>query len=61
MNLLETPADELALIAREASVRLDGAPAEAVLEWAFGRFGERFCITSSFADWVARADEQELT
>lgn len=44
--------DELAEIARAAQPKLDGAPAEAVIEWAVEQFGERFCVTSSMADGV---------
>ncbi len=43
---------ELAEIARGAQPTLDGAPAEAVIEWAVERFGDRFCVTSSMADGV---------
>ncbi len=32
--------------------KLDGASAEAVIEWAVDQFGSRFCVTSSFADGV---------
>ena len=44
--------EELAEIAAEGQAALDGASAEAVIEWAVGTFGERFCVTSSFADAV---------
>jgi phosphoadenosine phosphosulfate reductase len=48
-----TVADEnLADIARAAQATLDGAPAEAVIEWAVEQFGDRFCVTSSMADGV---------
>lgn len=43
---------ELREIAEKAAVDLDGAPAEKIVEWALGTFGERFCVTSSFADAV---------
>ena len=43
---------DLAEIARAAQSTLDGAPAEAVIEWAVEQFGERFCVTSSMADGV---------
>jgi phosphoadenosine phosphosulfate reductase len=43
---------ELEEIARAAQPRLDGAPAEAVIEWAAEQFGDRFCVTSSMADGV---------
>jgi phosphoadenosine phosphosulfate reductase len=39
-------------LVRAASARLDGRPAEEVVAWAVGEFGERFCVTSSFADAV---------
>lgn len=45
-------AQELAEIAEEGQRALDGASAEAVIEWAVETFGERFCVTSSFADGV---------
>src|SRR5439155_24572679 len=35
-----------------AGVELEGEPAEAIVAWALGTFGERFCVTSSFADAV---------
>lgn len=44
--------DDLADLAFAAQRRLDGAPAEAVIEWAAEEFGSRFCVTSSFADGV---------
>ncbi|HEX6500880.1 MAG TPA: phosphoadenylyl-sulfate reductase [Micromonosporaceae bacterium] len=44
--------DELRELAAKAAVDLDRAPAEKVVEWAAGTFGERFCVTSSFADAV---------
>jgi phosphoadenosine phosphosulfate reductase len=43
---------ELAEIAYAGQPTLDGAPAEAVIEWAVGQFGPRFCVTSSMADGV---------
>jgi phosphoadenosine phosphosulfate reductase len=43
---------ELADLAFIAAPRLDGAPAEAILEWAVHTFGDSFCVTSSFADAV---------
>ncbi len=49
---LATPVDELAEIALAAQSTLDGARAEAVIEWAADRFGSRFCVTSSMADGV---------
>ena len=49
---LVAPRDELADIAYDAQPRFDGAPAEAVIEWAAETFGSRFCITSSMADGV---------
>ena len=44
--------EELQELAHTAGVELEHASAEAVLEWAVSRFGERFCITSSMADAV---------
>src|SRR5258706_16439903 len=43
---------ELREIAEAASSRLAGAPAHQIVEWALDQFGERFCVTSSFADAV---------
>ncbi|CAM3268697.1 phosphoadenylyl-sulfate reductase [Stackebrandtia soli] len=43
---------QLHKIADAANRELDGAPAQRVIEWAVDTFGERFCITSSFADAV---------
>ncbi|HLT11419.1 MAG TPA: phosphoadenylyl-sulfate reductase [Micromonosporaceae bacterium] len=51
INLI-APTSELAEIAYAAQPKLDGAPAEAVIEWAVEQFGPRFCITSSMADGV---------
>jgi phosphoadenosine phosphosulfate reductase len=42
----------LEVVARAAQPKLDGAPAEAVVEWAVEQFGARFCVTSSMADGV---------
>jgi len=44
--------NDLAEIAYAAQPTLDGAPAEAVIEWAVEQFGPRFCVTSSMADGV---------
>ncbi len=49
---LVTPSTELAEIDKAAQPTLDGAPAEAVIEWAAETFGSRFCVTSSMADGV---------
>jgi phosphoadenosine phosphosulfate reductase len=52
---LPTPgrsADELRELAAEAGQRLEGRRAEDIVAWAAGTFGERFCVTSSFADAV---------
>src|SRR5437016_9291874 len=43
---------ELREITARAAVELDRAPAEKIIEWAVDTFGERFCVTSSFADAV---------
>jgi phosphoadenosine phosphosulfate reductase len=44
--------EELAELAARAGVELEGKPAEAIVAWAAETFGERFCVTSSFADAV---------
>jgi phosphoadenosine phosphosulfate reductase len=44
--------DELRDLASRAAVELDRAPAEKIIEWSLETFGERFCVTSSFADAV---------
>jgi len=46
--------DILALrdLATRAGDELETASAERIVEWAAGEFGERFCVTSSFADAV---------
>ena len=46
---LVAPTTELADVAAAAQSTLDGAPAEAVIEWAVEQFGSRFCVTSSMA------------
>jgi phosphoadenosine phosphosulfate reductase len=51
VNLI-TATSDLAEIAYAAQPTLDGAPAEAVIEWAAEQFGPRFCVTSSMADGV---------
>jgi phosphoadenosine phosphosulfate reductase len=43
---------ELIELAAEAAAKLEGRPAEAIVAWALEEFGERFCVTSSFADAV---------
>ena len=43
---------ELRDIALRAGKDLEEASAEQIVEWALGAFGERFCVTSSFADAV---------
>lgn len=43
---------ELREIATRAGAQLAHAPAHEIVEWALGTFGERFCVTSSFADAV---------
>jgi phosphoadenosine phosphosulfate reductase len=47
-----TPHSELEEVVLAAQPVLDGASAEAVVEWAVERFGPRFCVTSSMADGV---------
>ena len=49
---LLAPPNELAQVAYAAQAKLDGAPAEAIVEWAVEQFGVRFCVTSSMADGV---------
>ncbi len=49
---MSTVTADLKALAVEASAMLEGKPAEKVVEWAAGQFGERFCVTSSFADAV---------
>jgi phosphoadenosine phosphosulfate reductase len=39
-------------LAAEAGQALAGAPAEEVIRWAAGQFGERLCVTSSMTDAV---------
>ncbi|HTJ32433.1 MAG TPA: phosphoadenylyl-sulfate reductase [Dactylosporangium sp.] len=39
-------------LAKAASARLENQPAEKIVEWAAAQFGDRFCVTSSFADAV---------
>jgi phosphoadenosine phosphosulfate reductase len=57
-NLVSLPAasgrslDETRELAVEAARRLEGRRAEDIVAWAAGEFGERFCVTSSFADAV---------
>jgi phosphoadenosine phosphosulfate reductase len=43
---------ELREVAEAAGERLAGATAHQIVEWAVDTFGERFCVTSSFADAV---------
>jgi phosphoadenosine phosphosulfate reductase len=43
---------ELMELATTAAARLEGRSSEEIVEWALGEFGERFCVTSSFADAV---------
>jgi phosphoadenosine phosphosulfate reductase len=43
---------DLIELAAEAAAKLEGRPAEAIVAWAVEEFGERFCVTSSFADAV---------
>src|SRR5687768_5508208 len=44
--------EELIEIADRAGRELEGSSAETISEWAASTFGERFCVTSSFADAV---------
>lgn len=43
---------ELREVALRAGQELEGAPAEEIVAWAAEEFGDRFCVTSSFADAV---------
>ena len=44
--------EELVDLAARASAKLEGKPAEEIVAWAVEEFGDRFCVTSSFADAV---------
>lgn len=44
--------EDLRALATEAAGRLEGRRAEDIIAWAGEQFGERFCVTSSFADAV---------
>jgi phosphoadenosine phosphosulfate reductase len=44
--------EELRELAGVAGRELEGKPAEEIVAWAVETFGERFCVTSSFADAV---------
>lgn len=44
--------DELRRIAIRAAGQLDGAPVDAVLDWAAAEFGERFAVATSMQDAV---------
>src|SRR5690348_13366651 len=44
--------EELVDLAATAAARLEGKPAEEIVAWAVEEFGDRFCVTSSFADAV---------
>lgn len=50
-TVLRSPAESIAF-AKEVSARLEGQSSEKIVEWALEEFGERFCVTSSFADAV---------
>ena len=43
---------DLKELTTSAAARLEGRSAEEIVEWALGEFGERLCVTSSFADAV---------
>ena len=49
---LVAPTSALSDLVATVQPTLDGAPAEAVIEWAAETFGSRFCVTSSMADGV---------
>jgi phosphoadenosine phosphosulfate reductase len=44
--------EESIALAKEASARLEGQSSDKIVEWAAAEFGDRFCVTSSFADAV---------
>jgi phosphoadenosine phosphosulfate reductase len=44
--------EEMMELAVSAAARLEGKPAEEIVAWAAEEFGDRFCVTSSFADAV---------
>ncbi|HLL68076.1 MAG TPA: phosphoadenylyl-sulfate reductase [Micromonosporaceae bacterium] len=44
--------EELVELAADASRKLEGKRAEEIVAWAAEEFGDRFCVTSSFADAV---------
>src|SRR3989337_988352 len=49
---VSTATTNLAPLAREAGVALEGPPAGEIAKWATDTFGARFCVTSSMADAV---------
>lgn len=52
VTLAQPDTRRLEELARDGAARLEGAPAHRIVEWALAQFGERFCVTSSFADAV---------
>jgi phosphoadenosine phosphosulfate reductase len=44
--------EELVDLAARASAKLEGRSAEEIVAWAVEEFGDRFCVTTSFADAV---------
>src|SRR4051812_14830132 len=44
--------EDLMELAATAGRELEGKPAEEIIAWAAETFGDRFCVTSSFADAV---------
>src|SRR3954451_8320006 len=52
ITLARPETERLERLAQRGAAELEGASAERVVEWALEQFGERFCVTSSFADAV---------
>jgi phosphoadenosine phosphosulfate reductase len=52
ITLARPETERLEQLATRGAAELEGATAHQVVEWALEQFGERFCVTSSFADAV---------
>jgi phosphoadenosine phosphosulfate reductase len=52
ITLARPETERLRLVAERGAADLEGASAYRAVEWALAEFGERFCVTSSFADAV---------
>ncbi len=52
ISLARPETEQLRALAQRGAADLEGATAHRVVEWAVEQFGERFCVTSSFADAV---------